>query len=61
MCEIHELKKLFLLLIREYNPDIQSKQYLRDLIVSNHAYLLLLEKNSKSNDLNLNIEDHLKE
>lgn len=38
-----DLKHLFLLLIRNYNPNKQSKQYLQDLIVTNHVLLLLLD------------------
>lgn len=36
-----DLKQLFILLIRNYKPSIQSKQYLQDLIVTNHILLLI--------------------
>uniref|UniRef100_A0A1Q3FV71 Putative dna topoisomerase i-interacting protein n=1 Tax=Culex tarsalis TaxID=7177 RepID=A0A1Q3FV71_CULTA len=38
-----DLKCLFVLLLRCYNPSLQSKQYLQDLIVTNHSLLLLLD------------------
>lgn len=36
-----DLRQLFILLTRNYNPSIQSKQYLQDLIVTNHILLLI--------------------
>lgn len=36
-----DLKQLFILLIRNFNPSIQSRQYLQDLIVTNHILLLI--------------------
>lgn len=36
-----DLKQLFILLIRNYKPSIQSLQYLQDLIVTNHLLLLI--------------------
>uniref|UniRef100_A0A1L8DX49 Putative dna topoisomerase i-interacting protein n=1 Tax=Nyssomyia neivai TaxID=330878 RepID=A0A1L8DX49_9DIPT len=38
-----DLKCLFMLLLGRFNPELQSKQYLTDLIVTNHILLLLLE------------------
>ncbi|XP_053662148.1 protein timeless [Anopheles marshallii] len=38
-----DLRCLFVLLLRCYNPNIQSRQYLQDLIVTNHTLLLLLD------------------
>ncbi|XP_065078249.1 protein timeless isoform X2 [Ochlerotatus camptorhynchus] len=38
-----DLKCLFVLLLRCYNPSVQSRQYLQDLIVTNHILLLLLD------------------
>uniref|UniRef100_A0AAG5D966 Timeless n=1 Tax=Anopheles atroparvus TaxID=41427 RepID=A0AAG5D966_ANOAO len=40
---IQDLKSLFVLLIRCYNPSIQSRQYLQDLIITNHKLLLMLD------------------
>lgn len=42
-----DLKCLFVLLIRKYNATLQSKQYLQDLIVTNHMLLLLLDSADK--------------
>ncbi|KAK4880338.1 hypothetical protein RN001_008484 [Aquatica leii] len=61
MCEMEELKNLFLLLLRQYDAAFHSKQYLQDLIVTNHSYLLLLDKMLKNKAANVNIEEHLKE
>lgn len=38
-----DLRHLFILLIRNYRPTIQSKNYLKDLIVTNHILLLIPE------------------
>lgn len=38
-----DLRQMFVLLLRCYNPAVQSRQYLKDLIVTNHSLLLLLE------------------
>lgn len=44
MIRVEELRYLFLLLTRHFKPGVQSKQYLQDLITTNHVFLLLLEK-----------------
>lgn len=60
--ETEDLKCLFLLLLRQYNPEIQSKQYLQDLILTNHNYLLFLDNISKvKGQSTSNVMDHLKE
>lgn len=60
--QIQELKGLFLLLLRQYNSNVQSKQYLQDLIVTNHTYLLFLDTVSKHDmEVNIKMTDHLKE
>lgn len=41
---IKGLRQLMIILIRSFNPDFQSLQYLSDLIVCNHMLLLKLEK-----------------
>lgn len=38
-----DITHLFILLIRNFDPTIQSKQYLQDLIVTNHLLLLIPE------------------
>lgn len=45
-----DLKHLFILLIRNYNPAIQSRQYLQDLIVTNHILLLIPDRISQAPD-----------
>jgi len=45
-----ELRYLFLILIRYFKPGVQSKQYLQDLVITNHVFLLLLEKISSNVD-----------
>ena len=42
-----DIKYLFILLLRRYNPKLQSKQYLQDLIVTNHILLMLLDNVTK--------------
>lgn len=62
IAETNDLKYLFLLLLRQYNPEIQSKQYLQDLILTNHNYLLLLDNISKVKEKSAStVMDHLKE
>ncbi|XP_077292817.1 LOW QUALITY PROTEIN: timeless [Arctopsyche grandis] len=45
MCisSIKDLRCLLILLLRHYQPDIHSKQYLQDLIVTNHILLNFLD------------------
>lgn len=46
------MKHLFIMLIRNYNPSIQSRQYLQDLIVTNHILLLIPDGISQTPDPN---------
>jgi timeless protein len=41
---IGALRQLFLLQLRHFNPAIQSRRYLRDVITANHVLLLTLER-----------------
>ena len=41
---IRDLRHLFLLQLRHYNPVIQSRRYLRDIITTNHVLILSLER-----------------
>lgn len=63
------IKCLLLLLICHYNPEVQSKQYLQDLIITNHILLLFLDNTSqlqefkckkRKPELNI-VEEHLKQ
>lgn len=47
-----DFHSLFLLLLRYYNPTLQNKQYLEDLVVSNHLLLVLLDDAAKLNNSN---------
>ncbi len=44
---IQDLRQVFLLQLRHYNPMIQSRRYLHDVITTNHILLLTLEKAAK--------------
>lgn len=43
ICETDELRSLLVLLLRHYNPKHQPKQYLQDLVVTNHILLMFLD------------------
>lgn len=58
--EMDDLRSLFLLLLRQYNPNVQSRQYLQDLILTNHNYLLFLDSATKERR-SFNIMEHLKQ
>lgn len=58
-----DLKQLFILLIRNYKPSIQSKQYLQDLIVTNHILLLIpdsIDENSQQNN-KTKLKEHIQQ
>lgn len=62
ICATEDLKCLLLLLIRKYNPLIQTKQYLQDLIVTNHNLLLLIDSIAKYPDAKeTSLTDHIKQ
>ncbi|XP_049865864.1 protein timeless [Pectinophora gossypiella] len=63
MCETEELRSLLVLLLRHYNPKYHSKQYLQDLIVTNHILLIFLDSVMKLPDYNgsTNMTDHIKQ
>ncbi|XP_073987080.1 timeless isoform X2 [Rhodnius prolixus] len=43
MSATEDLRCLFVLLLRQFNPNIHSKQYLQDVIVTNHLLLSFIE------------------
>ncbi|KAL9926398.1 timeless isoform 2-T2 [Glossina fuscipes fuscipes] len=49
-----DLRNLFVLLIRRFNPNLQNKQYLQDLVVTNHVLLLILDSVTRTNNSNSN-------
>lgn len=59
--KMDDLKMLFVLLLKQYNPNIQSKQYLQDLIITNHNFLLFLDSKSKDQQHICNMTEHLKQ
>lgn len=57
-----DLRSLFILLLRRFNPSIQSKQYLQDVIVTNHQLLMLLDQVSRSSDgPSVGRDEHIRE
>lgn len=48
ICCTEDLKCLFILLLRQFDPTIQSKQYLQDIIITNHLLLLFLENSNNT-------------
>lgn len=63
IASMENFKSLFLLLIRQYNTSLQSKQYLQDLITTNHMFLLFLDDVSKLKqfDGKDKMKEHLKQ
>ncbi|XP_050510976.1 protein timeless isoform X1 [Diabrotica virgifera virgifera] len=58
--KLKDLKMLFVLLLRHYKVNLQSKQYLQDLILTNHNFFLFLDNASTTPKHNLSMMDHLK-
>lgn len=60
---MYDVRQVFLLLIRNYNPTVHSKQYLVDIITTHHTLLHLLEKVSsdEENKHSFDLESHLKQ
>lgn len=60
-----DLRNLFVLLLRKFNPSIQSKQYLQDVIVTNHQFLMLLDQVSRRTELeqenSFSVDEHIRE
>uniref|UniRef100_T1GLZ6 Timeless N-terminal domain-containing protein n=1 Tax=Megaselia scalaris TaxID=36166 RepID=T1GLZ6_MEGSC len=55
ICSSTDLPNLFILLLRRFNPSMHSKQYLLDLIITNHLLLMVLDDRNCS----FNLKDHL--
>lgn len=65
-CQIgatEDLRSLFVLLIRKFNAKLHSRQYLQDLIITNHILLLLLDGVSKMTEYkgHVKITEHIKQ
>lgn len=63
ICETEDLRSLMILLLRHYNPRYHTKQYLQDLIVTNHNLLMFSDKVIKLPDYkgSMNMVDHLRQ
>lgn len=63
IAEVHDLRGLFVLLLRHYNPALQSHQFLQDLIVTNHNLLIFVENTVKLPEFQANVDlvQHLKQ
>ncbi|ALC38836.1 tim [Drosophila busckii] len=55
-----DLRCLFVLLLRRFNPSIHSKQYLLDLVVTNHMLLLILDNAVKlDGEHTISVSEHI--
>ncbi|XP_063529184.1 protein timeless-like isoform X2 [Cydia strobilella] len=63
MCETDELRSLLVLLLRHYNPKYHSKQYLQDLVVTNHILLTFLDSAMRNPNYtgSTDIVEHIKQ
>ncbi|XP_076312496.1 protein timeless-like [Tachypleus tridentatus] len=61
LVRMKDLRQLFLLLIRNYTHDVHTKQYLVDVITTNHSLFLLLEQAVNDEDIyeKFDLLDHL--
>ena len=58
---MHDLRQLFLLQLRQFNPNIQNREYLRDIITANHVLLVNLERASQLSSCSFDLRQHLKQ
>lgn len=63
ICDAEELRSLLVLLLRHYNSKLHTKQYLQDLVVTNHILLMFLDSVMKLPQYNgkTNLVDHIKQ
>ncbi|KAL1124145.1 hypothetical protein AAG570_001915, partial [Ranatra chinensis] len=60
MCETEDLRCLFVLLLRQFTPTLQSKQYLQDVIVTNHMLLSFIETTAPQS-FSTTLHNHMKQ
>ncbi|CAG9863160.1 unnamed protein product [Phyllotreta striolata] len=60
IAQLKDLKMLFVLLLRQYNPNVQTRQYLQDLILTNHCVFLFVEKTCQNQEQHEAMMEHLK-
>lgn len=63
---IQDLRSMFVLLIRCYNPLVHKQQYLQDLVITNHTLLILLDDVAKMSEFrgfpkNSSMIDHIRQ
>ncbi|XP_063701363.1 protein timeless isoform X2 [Culicoides brevitarsis] len=56
-----DLKNMFVLLLRLYVPTLHNRQYLQDLVTTNHQLLLLLDDVTKMPDYKMGAKDKQKD
>ncbi|KAJ1520010.1 hypothetical protein ONE63_004241 [Megalurothrips usitatus] len=63
IAEVQDLRGLFVLLLRHYNPTLQSQQFLQDLVVTNHTLLMFVENTVKLVEFqaSVNLPEHIKQ
>lgn len=61
--ELTGLQCLFVMLLRNFKSNIHTKQYLQDVIVTNHMLLVLLDEASKYDDYrgSVKMKDHIEQ
>jgi hypothetical protein len=60
---MRDLRQVFLLLLRQYNPNFQERQYLRDVITANHLLLTALQRTADCSTCggSFDLKEHLKQ
>ncbi|BES97395.1 Timeless [Nesidiocoris tenuis] len=61
VCEMEDLRNLFLIMLRQYNPDIHCKSYLIDLICTNHILIDTIDRRRCAKDHQALLHSHLKQ
>lgn len=59
ICKTSDLPLVFLFLLRQFDSNVQSRLYLKDLISTNHKLLLFLERGGKNTTFRT--AEHLKQ